>query len=127
MSSLTSTACHKRLAEAVDLVASPSTRDLHHVGAARFAELQKLGPNGQARADNVASWFEATLGDDAAILGQVLRRAPVASIITKLEGILNRMNSMGTSSSARPSAGDIEGWENMTYEQRQFAQDQMRR
>jgi hypothetical protein len=112
---------------AVDLIAARETQGLQHVGAARQAELAKLGPNGPSRIDAVATWLESTVGDDAAVLAMTVRRAPVAAIVEKLERIINRMTSQGMASSSRPPAGDIQGWENMTYEQRRFAQDQMRR
>jgi len=110
-------------AEAVDLVAARSTRDAHIFVAARNAEVGKLGANANARIDAAASWWEASTGD--AVFGAIIRRAPVANIIAGLEKVIAKMTAQGHVVARRASEGnDIPGYDNMTYEQRRFAQDQ---
>lgn len=108
---------------AVYLISAREVQGLHYVDAARNAELAKLGPNGQGRADAVATWLENAVGDDAAALGMVMRRAPVARVVETFEKIIVKASSLGRSSGRSAGMGTPDGWDRMTFEQRRAFQE----
>jgi hypothetical protein len=127
---------HKRgmsqtdFSDVLSIYAAQQAKQAAVINTARNAEVTKLGTNGPSRIDAVATWWKAMTGDDGAVLGQILRMAPTAGTVQSLERLMSRFSSQGAASfhqGGREGGGPpekISGWENMTYEQRRFAQDQ---
>jgi hypothetical protein len=91
-------------------------------------EVAKAGVNAPQRVDAVGKWITGEMGEADA--------APIrATIVTDAhlrfyEKLMNKVSSQGTASfsqqhRAAPDTNPIPGYENMSFEQRRFAQDQL--
>jgi hypothetical protein len=91
------------------------------------AELEKAGVNAPQRVDAVGKWLDGFIGTaDAAPIKATL---VTNSHLVLFEKLMSRLETQGVGSfsqshRAAPDAGDIPGYENMSFEQRRFAQDQ---
>lgn len=100
------------------------------IAAARTAEIAKLGATAPARVDSVINWLtgmdpSADKGDAKALAGMLV----TARHVEAFERIITRLTSQGTASFStqhRVPADDksIPGFENMSFAQKRFAQDQ---
>src|SRR5262249_13859971 len=123
---------HKRgltqadFSDVLSIYAAREARQAAALNAARGAEIAKLGTTGPSRLDAVTTWWRSMTGDDGKVLGQILRMAPTAGTVAALERLMSKFTTQGAAgpTGGRPeSAGSgIAGYENMTYEQRRFAQ-----
>jgi hypothetical protein len=114
----------------MDLYAASMSREQSFFAEARAAEVRKLGVNGPARVDAVTNWLKAHLGDD-------LARPQLATLATERhvagwEKLIQKFSSQGASNFSQqhrsaPDTTKIPGYENMTYDQRRYAQDQRNR
>jgi hypothetical protein len=94
------------------------------IDAARAAEVAKLGTSGPARIDNVTRWM------DASGLGVLKSSLVTAAQVEAVEKWMSAAETQGVgrfsqSHRAAPDEQRIPGYENMSFEQRRFAQDQM--
>jgi hypothetical protein len=91
------------------------------------AEIAKAGPNAPQRVDAIGKWIRAEVGDADA-------RPILASLVTDAhlrfyEKMHQRISSQGSASFSQshrvpPDDRGIPGYENMSFEQRRYAQDQ---
>jgi hypothetical protein len=91
------------------------------------AEIAKSGPNAPQRMDAVTRWITAEVGEADA---KPIRATIVTDAHLRFyEKLMNKISSQGTASFSQqhrvaPDTGGIPGYENMSFEQRRFAQDQ---
>jgi transcriptional regulator with XRE-family HTH domain len=114
------------LSEALGVMASHLSQQEAQLAERSRAEIAKAGVNAPQRVDAVIRWITGTVGDADA-------KPIVATIVTDAhlrfyEKIMHQLEG-GTSFSqkhrvAPPDADKIPGYENMSFEQRRFAQDQ---
>ncbi|WP_074830579.1 hypothetical protein [Bradyrhizobium lablabi] len=100
------------------------------IASARNAEIAKLGPTAPARVDAVTNWLagidsSADKGDAKALAGMLV----TARHVEAFERIINKLTSQGTASFSQshrvaPDDKSIPGFENMSFAQKRFAQDQ---
>jgi hypothetical protein len=93
------------------------------IATARAAEVAKLGTTGPSRVDAVTRWMDASgLG----VLKSTLVTAAQVEAFEKHINALGTQGAAGFSQSHRvaPDTKEIPGYENMSFEQRRFAQDQ---
>lgn len=91
------------------------------------AEIQKAGPNAPQRVDAVGKWLDSFMGTkDAAPI-----RATICtdSHLRFMEAVMTKLTSQGSASFSQqhrvaPDTDKIPGFENMSFEQKRFAQDQ---
>jgi hypothetical protein len=91
---------------------------------ARTTEVAKLGANGQARVDNVSRYL------DAAGLGVLKSGMITADHVVAWESHITQQTTQGVASSSTahrvsPDDRTIPNYENMSFEQRRLAQDQI--
>ena len=114
--------------EMMGLYASHHARQEAALAARSQAEVAKIGINISQRADAISRFVRAEMGDDDA-------RPVLASMVTDaqyrfVERMMTRLETQGVGSfsqkhRAAPDADSrIPGYENMSFEQRRFAQDQ---
>jgi hypothetical protein len=102
------------------------------IATARAAEIAKLGTSAPARVDAVVNWLtgidsSADKGDAKALAGMLV----TARHVEAFERIITRLTNQGTAAFSQqhrtaPDDNKIPGFENMSFEQRRFAQDQKR-
>lgn len=115
--------------EAIDLVSARDVGSQASLQAARTAEINKLGPNGPARVDAVARWWNSVTGDNGKTLGRVLAMAPTADTVVAIESLIAKWTTQGAAPAPNTTrippegGGTIEGYATMTFEQRRAAQD----
>jgi hypothetical protein len=113
--------------EALGIFASHHAAQEAQLAERARAEIAKAGVNAPQRVDAVGKWLDGFVGTDAA--------APIkATLVTNshlvfIEKVMAKLESQGAASfsqshRAAPDADKIPGYENMTFEQRRFAQDQ---
>ncbi len=95
------------------------------IDAARAAEVTKLGTSGPARVDAVTRWM------DASGLAVLKASLVTAAQVEALENHIRKLETQGVggfsqSHRAAPDEAKIPGYEQMSFEQRRFAQDQRR-
>jgi hypothetical protein len=118
--------------DALSLYAATQVSDMARLQSARQAEINKLGVNGSARVTAVQNWLKGVGGSDAAVLIRTLDYAPVAGTVQAFENMMRKFSSQGGAGFSQqhrtqPEAGKIEGYENMSFEQRRYTQDQLAR
>lgn len=118
------------VSELLGVYAGAEIGGLTQVNTAKTAELAKLGPTASSRIDGVQTWLRAVGGEDFAVLANILKIAPVAGTVIGLEKLMVKLGSQGVGAfsqqhrDAPADAGKIPGYENMSFEQRRFEQDQ---
>ena len=100
------------------------------IDAARSDEIARLGSSAPARVDAVTNWLSgmdssADKGDAKALAGMLV----TARHVEAFERIINRLTTQGTAPFSTqhrvpPDDNKIPNYENMSFEQRRFAQDQ---
>lgn len=68
--------------------------EMQQIETARKGEIDKLGANGPARVDAVATWLNARLGSEAG--GALLQRLVLASDLEAMEALVRQFSSQGT-------------------------------
>jgi hypothetical protein len=116
--------------DALSLYAATQVADMARLQTARQAEINKLGVNGPARITAVTNWLKGIGGADADVLVRVLDYAPHSSTVMAFERMMQKFSSQGGAGfsqqhRSQPDAGKIPGFENMSFEQRRLAQDQL--
>jgi hypothetical protein len=111
--------------EALGIFAAAKVAEQATINTARTAEVGKLGANGPARVDAVTQFM------DAQGLGVLKSTLVTAAQVQAWEAHITKLTSQGTASfsqSHRVAAEDnkIPGYENMSFEQRRHAQEQLR-
>jgi hypothetical protein len=114
--------------EMLTLYASHVAAQEEALAAAARAEISKAGANAGMRVDAIGRWIRAEVGDADA-------RPILASLVTDshlrfYEKLQQRISSQGAASFSQshrvpPDNKSIPGYENMSFEQRRFAQDQL--
>lgn len=132
------TIAHKRgmdqetFSEALGAFAAVKIAEHQQLTAGRTAEMTKLGATADARIGAVETWLTAKVGDKAAPLIAQLKSFPVAAHVETFEGIIRAFSSQGGTSftqsgrEGEAEKGKIEGYENMSFEQRRHAQEMAR-
>lgn len=120
-----------QLSELIAIDAGSKVHEQAQIATAKQAEVSKLGTTGPARVDAVIAWLKGTGGPDAEILCKVLDYAPVAATVMAFERMMQRFSSQGGSGftqngRTQPDDTKIPGYDKMSFEQRRFAQDQLR-
>lgn len=98
------------------------------IGAARTAELQKLGATAEQRIGNVETWLKGRVGDKAAPIISQLKAFPHAGMVEAFESIVQQFSSQGGAQFDQrgrineQNEGKIPGYENMDFKQRRIAQ-----
>lgn len=115
----------------LSVYAAAQVQDQATISAAKQAEITKLGVNGPARVDAVTAWLKGVGGPDAEILCRTLDFAPVAGTVMAFERLMQKFSSQGGSGftqngRTQPDDTKIPGYDKMSFEQRRFAQDQLR-
>jgi hypothetical protein len=92
------------------------------------AEIAKAGVNAPQRVDAIGKWIRAEVGDADA--KPILATMVTDSHLRFFEKMQQRINSQGTASfsqqhRAGPDTDTIPGYENMSFAERRFAQDQI--
>lgn len=110
--------------EALGIFAAAKIAEQTTVNAARAAEVEKLGATGSQRVDAVTRWM------DAQGLGVLKSTLVTAAQVSAWEGHITKVTSQGAATFSQqhrsaPEANKIPGYENMSFEQRRFAQDQI--
>jgi hypothetical protein len=116
---------------ALALHAASQVKQTAELQTAKAAEIAKLGVNGPARVTAVKNWLGAIGGQDAATLVGVLDYAPVAGTVEAFERMMRKFSSQGgadfsQSHRSQPEDGKLPGYDKMSFEQKRFAQDQLR-
>lgn len=70
--------------------------EIQQIETARKGEIDKLGANGPARVDAVATWLTARLGSEAG--GALLQRLVLASDLEAMEALVKQFSSQGATS-----------------------------
>jgi len=94
------------------------------VATARAAEVAKLGPTGPARVDAVQRFM------DVSGLGVLKTTLVTAAQVEAMEAHITKLTTQGGASFSQshrvaPDTSKIPGFENMSFEQRRLAQDQL--
>lgn len=115
----------------LDIIGALKVGEAQQFEHAKADQLGKLGVNAPDRIGAVTRWLTAMAGDKAAAMVRVLEQAPVAATVEAFEIVMQKAQSQGAGpfngggrTNTDPNAGNIPGYEKMTYEQRRFAQDQ---
>lgn len=113
----------------LSVYAAAQVQDAATIATARAAEVGKLGVNGSARVDTVTNWLKGTVGEKDA--GALVASLATAGQVEAYERLMQKVSSQGGAGfsqqhRAQPDAGKIPGYEDMSFEQRRFAQDQLR-
>jgi hypothetical protein len=115
------------LSEMLTIYATHEAQQNAALAARSAQEVAKAGVNAPQRVDAVGRWITGEMGEADA--------APIrATIVTDAhlrfyEKLMNKVSSQGTASfsqshRAAPETNSIPGFDNMSFEQRRFAQDQ---
>jgi hypothetical protein len=110
--------------EALGIFAAAKVAEQATINTARAAEVGKLGATGPQRIDAVTRWM------DAQGLGVLKSSLVTAAQVAAWEGHITKVTSQGSASFSQshrstPEANKIPGYENMSFEQRRLAQDQL--
>jgi hypothetical protein len=116
------------LSDALGLYAATQVEQETLISYARAAELEKLGVNGTARVDAVTVWLRAYVGADLA--GPMVATLATANQVAGFEKLIMKISSQGSapfsqSHRTQPDPNKIDGYENMSFEQRREAQDRL--
>lgn len=111
--------------EALGIFAAAKVAEQATINTARAAEVAKLGATGPTRVDAVTQWM------DAQGLGVLKSTMVTAAQVQAWEAHITKLTSQGTGSFSQshrvaPEQNKIPGYENMSFEQRRYAQDQQR-
>lgn len=113
--------------EGLGLVAAGKVGDAQFSETAKNTEIGKLGVNGTARIDAIATWLPAVVGDKGKAFATLLKAYPVANTVEMLEALMLKVQGTDTFSqqhrATQPTNGKIDGYEKMSFEQRRAAQD----
>lgn len=110
--------------EALGIFAAAKISEQATIDSARKAEVAKLGATGPARVDSVTQWM------DAQGLGVLKSTMVTAAQVQAWEAHITKLTSQGSASFSQshrvaPDQAKIPGYENMSFEQRRHAQDQL--
>jgi hypothetical protein len=98
------------------------------INRAAAAERGKLGALGGQRVDAVTKWIRGEAGDANAKI--IVAGLACAAQVEFMEKIMTRLTNQGSASFSQshrvpPDTGGIPGYENMSFSQKRFAQDQI--
>ncbi|MET4240721.1 hypothetical protein [Bradyrhizobium sp. RT10b] len=94
------------------------------------AEIAKVGVNGPQRVDAIGKWIRAEVGDaDAKPLLATMVTDAHLRFFEKMQHKITNQGGASFSAAHRvaPEANKIPGYDNMSFEQRRYAQDQLQR
>ncbi|MDB6085546.1 MAG: hypothetical protein JWN43_3427 [Gammaproteobacteria bacterium] len=111
--------------ELIGVYAGAEVGSQARIDAARSAEVTKLGATGPARVDAVTRFM------DASGLGVLKSSLITAAQVEAWESHITKLSSQGSAAFSQshrvpPDDAKIPGYENMSFEQKRFAQDQLR-
>jgi hypothetical protein len=114
--------------EMLMLYASHVAQQNAHLAEISRAEIAKAGVNAPQRVDAIGKWIRAEMGDADA--KPILSTMVTDAHLRFFEKMQQRMSSQGSASFSQqhrvaPDSNEIPGFENMSFAQKRFAQDQL--
>lgn len=115
--------------ELVGIYATAKAKEAAFINTAAAAEVAKLGANGTQRVTALETWMRGMVGDKLA--SHMRGMLVTADIVKGWELIQQKFSSQGAASFSQagrdtPDGNKIPGYDKMSFEQKRYAQDQLR-